>query len=69
MGIGVSAENTKYIGDGKCRDNLTWTLTEDGMLTISGSGKMYDYNNYPSETKAPWLSYGLSKIKYLTNNL
>ena len=33
---------------GKCGDNLTWSLDEGtGTLTISGSGKMtdYDYNN------------------------
>ena len=31
-------------------DNLTWTLDADGMLTISGTGAMkdYDYNNNPS---------------------
>ena len=37
---------------GKCGDNLTWTL-EDGVLTISGTGEMYNY----SATKkiyAPW---------------
>ena len=26
-------------------DNLTWTLTADGTLTISGTGAMKDYNN------------------------
>ena len=37
----------------KCGDNLTWTITEDGTLSISGTGAMYDYSinelNY-----APW---------------
>ncbi len=28
--------------DNTCGDNLTWTL-EDGVLTISGTGEMYDY--------------------------
>ena len=34
---------------GTCGDNLTWTLDDDGTLTISGTGAMddYDYNNYP----------------------
>ena len=27
---------------GSCGDNLTWTLDEDGTLTISGTGEMYD---------------------------
>ena len=34
---------------GKCGDNLTWSLT-DGTLTISGTGKMYDFD-YES---VPW---------------
>ena len=34
-------------GDGS---NLTWTLDSEGVLTISGSGDMYDYG-FPS---APW---------------
>ena len=33
-------------GDGS---NLTWTLDSEGLLTISGSGAMYDYYNY-----VPW---------------
>ena len=32
-------------------DNLTWTLTDDGTLTISGEGKM---NNYYSSSDNPW---------------
>ena len=28
---------------GTCGDNLTWTLTADGTLTISGSGEMNSY--------------------------
>ena len=34
--------------------NLTWVWTEDGVLTISGSGKMEDYS---SDAKAPWGIY------------
>ncbi|MGM9600944.1 MAG: leucine-rich repeat protein, partial [Faecousia sp.] len=35
---------------GSCGSNVTWTLTEDGILTISGKGSMYhgtDTNNSP----------------------
>lgn len=36
---------------GKCGDNLTWTLNDNGFLTISGTGEMYDYDySKPS----PW---------------
>ena len=39
--------------ESKCGENLTWTLSEDGKLTISGSGAMYDYS--VSDYKyAPW---------------
>ena len=37
--INSKAANTS----GKCGDNLTWTLTDDGTLTISGTGDMDDY--------------------------
>ena len=35
---------------GACGDNLTWTLDSDGMLTISGTGKMWDFD----EASSPW---------------
>ena len=35
---------------GTCGDNLTWTLSDSGTLTISGTGDMDDYDS--SET--PW---------------
>ena len=38
-------------GDGT---NLTWTLTTDGTLTISGTGAMDDYSY---STRAPWTVY------------
>lgn len=30
--------------NGTCGDNLTWTLDDNGTLTISGKGKMQDLN-------------------------
>lgn len=35
----------------KCGENLTWKLDEIGILTISGTGDMY---NYSSAYPAPW---------------
>lgn len=35
----------------KCGENLTWELDEIGILTISGTGDMY---NYSSAYPAPW---------------
>ena len=43
---------------GKCGENLTWTVDsmdpDDGSLSISGQGNMYDYSD---ETSAPWKQY------------
>ena len=40
--------------NGKCGDNLTWSLSADGTLTISGTGPMYDYNYDGNGETAPW---------------
>ena len=45
------------IGSGNCGANganVTWKLTSDGTLTISGTGKMEDYE---WEGAAPWYSF------------
>ena len=37
------------IASGQCGDDLTWTLDSDGLLTITGTGDMWDYygvNNF-----------------------
>lgn len=39
------------IARGTCGDDLTWTLSDDGVLTVSGTGDMYDYSWY---LPAPW---------------
>ena len=39
---------------GTCGENVTWKLTEDGTLTISGTGAMEDYDWHG----APWDSLG-----------
>ena len=41
-------------GDGS---NLTWTLDSEGVLTISGSGDMHDYDDIPPY-KSPWHENG-----------
>ena len=42
------------IASGTCGDNLTWELTADSVLTISGTGTM---NNSSSSSRAPWYDY------------
>lgn len=43
---------------GTCGDNLTWTLDDNGTLTISGTGEMKNYteNQYTHKCNAPWYS-------------
>ena len=47
------------IAAGSCGGNLRWSLMEDGVLKITGSGAMPDYS---SASDAPWYRYG-SRIK------
>ena len=46
---GMLAEGV--IDSGTCGYDLTWILTQDGTLTISGSGRMWDYTD---SSTAPW---------------
>ena len=52
--LDLFAEDENVIASGECGangDNLTWVLTDDGTLTISGSGKMKSYSD---SSVAPW---------------
>ena len=42
MGLSANAEKS-----GSCGPNLKWHLTDDGVLTITGKGEMYDYSYTP----------------------
>ena len=42
---------SSVVYSGACGDNATWTLDDEGTLTIDGSGPMTDYTN-----KGPWFS-------------
>lgn len=44
---------THAASSGTCGDNLTWTLDDEGTLTISGTGAMEDYDYYYD---TPWAS-------------
>ncbi len=48
-GITVSAATKS----GSCGETLTWTLDDNGVLTISGTGDIPDYRQY-GEGSAPW---------------
>lgn len=63
LGNGNISERIKFLNtevvSGKCGDNLTWKLDKDGVLTISGSGDMYNWDI----GDAPWASNGYYDIK------
>ena len=56
--VSVTTPEVFLVASGKCGNNLTWTLDENGLLTISGTGAMWDYNaTYKNDrygTTAPW---------------
>ena len=56
------------VASGTCGSNLTWTLSQDGVLVIEGTGAMTDYSgttlNNKYVTSAPWNAY-LAEIKEL----
>ena len=55
--IGDSSETSNVVASGTCGaqgDNLTWTLTNDRLMTISGTGEMLNCSNLSS---VPWNNY------------
>ena len=55
MGLSANAEDF-----GNCGPNLKWHFTDDGLLTISGEGEMYDYS--VPYNSAPWRYFGVKRI-------
>lgn len=59
--------STLYINayaSSQCGENVAWDIT-DGILTISGSGAMYDYN---SEADIPWADQRNSIVKIIVES-
>ena len=50
---------------GKFGDDMTWDLSCEGVLTISGNGEMPDWT---SETEVPWYSYNESIVSAVIEN-
>ena len=59
----LNASAADVIASGTCGYNLTWTLDDEGTLTISGTGEMYNFNT--SDQWAPWRSYAfqINRVK------
>ena len=52
---------------GTCGSNLTWVLDNNGILTISGTGAMYNWEYY---NEVPWHSYTKNiKVVYIGDNV
>ena len=58
LGDNVTIHSTGVF-TGKCGDNLTWTIDNNEVLTISGTGRIPDYNDSSSggNNTAPWYGY------------
>ena len=54
MDLLANAENS-----GTCGPNLKWLLTDNGVLVITGKGKMNDYIYFDG---APWYKYDIKRI-------
>lgn len=61
----TSDEKGKEVDSGKCGDNLTWSLDSNGLLTIEGKGKMYNYKYSPYDDGANRPPWQFKKIKSL----
>lgn len=60
-----------FTSAGVCGDNLTWDLEEStGILTISGTGDMIDYNFlvHDFKNRAPWYDYADQIQKVVVEN-
>ena len=62
---GFFTVRAKAASSGNCGNNVKWSLSDDGVLTISGSGAMWDYNIWGDDTTAfhpPFVSSEIRKI-------
>ncbi|SDB25440.1 PASTA domain, binds beta-lactams [Ruminococcaceae bacterium FB2012] len=61
-----ATENTAT--SGKCGENVSWTLDSNGLLTISGSGRMYDYDAF-FNNKSPFTNNELINQAVIENGV
>ncbi len=57
MGLSANAEES-----GTCGANLKWHLTNDGVLTITGEGRMNDYADDGYYVGGPWGNNGIKRV-------
>lgn len=61
----IARGNCGYDGYGSDDSNLTWKLTGDGTLTISGNGAMKNYGSEYWPGGAPWDQYSDKIVKII----
>ncbi len=62
---GIFAVNVQAADDNTCGENLTWSLSDDGTLTVSGTGAM---KNYGYEYFVPWYTQRESIVKIVVED-
>ena len=65
--LGMEAKAVEIVDSGTCGENLTWTLDSDGLLTISGTGEMTNYD-HSSPNYAPWYSLRKSVLTVVVDS-
>lgn len=64
----VVLDESAYIASGKCGDTVEWTLGNDNVLTISGTGEMADYTWTNFVPTTPWYDYKTSIKKIVVSD-
>ena len=55
----TTVDNDGVVASGACGESVTWELTSDGLITILGSGAMWDYgNDYNDDDHLSPFAYG-----------
>ena len=58
---GVSVDAAEVIEWGKCGEDLFWSVTDEGELSITGTGDMYNYDSSLGKY-TPWRQYKINKV-------
>ena len=65
LGTTVLADDNAIVNSGTCGKNLTWTLDSAGLLTISGTGEMWDSAfSYNKDINSVRLPDAITQIPY-----
>ncbi len=58
----LSCINAMAVQSGKCGDNATWTLSDDSVLTISGTGEIEKFDIDKNKVKKVIIEDGITNI-------